>query len=132
MSGLQWVRLDVNQHSNDKIVALLNHPQGARAFTLYTLALGWSGGHSTDGRIPPHILRVLVPWANPKRLASVLVEQGLWIDHLDGGYVICNWAERQEMGVITAAKKKARSVAAVKANCTRHHGPNCGCWKESA
>jgi hypothetical protein len=130
--SLNWVRLDSNQHSNDKIVALLEHPQGARAFTLYTLALGWSGGHATDGHIPPHILRVLVPWPQPKRLAAVLVEHELWAEHLAGGWCIRNFAERQELSVVAAAKKAAKTTSARKANCVRHHGPECHCWKEAA
>src|SRR5437868_7186513 len=52
--SLPWVRLDSNIASHDKILALLSDPSPKRwqAAASYMFALGWSGDHGTDGRIP--------------------------------------------------------------------------------
>lgn len=127
---LTWARLDVNIHSNDKIVALLDRKDGAKAFTLYVTAMGWSVGQGTDGLIPGHILRVLVPWP-AKPLALALVEERLW-EYAEGGHRIVNFHDRQELALVAEQKAAARRVASLKANCQRHHGADCGCWREAS
>ena len=51
--GLPWVRLDANIATHDKILNLLSDPSKHKwqAIASYMFALGWSGGHGTDGEI---------------------------------------------------------------------------------
>lgn len=123
--GLPWVRLDSDIANHDKIVQLLDHRDGHKAFTLYICALGWSGGAGTDGHIPRHMLTRLY---GQKRLAELLVDTRLW-EYAEDGWTIRNWAQRQELAAVSEGKKAAARLGARKANCRRHHGPECGCWE---
>ena len=123
--GLPWVRLDANIGTNRKIVRLLSLRDGAKAFTLYITALGWSGGHGTDGTVPCYILPML---HGNGRLASLLVECELW-DHDDDGYHVRNYADRQELAAITEAKQQGKR----RAICLRwmREGKPCSCGEHS-
>lgn len=126
--GLPWVRLDSNIGTHDKTLELLDHKDGARAFTLYVCALGWAGGHGTDGLIRKHALRALAPSLRaPEKLARLLVDVGLW-DYAEGGWLIRNYLERQQSSFVTESVSAQKAAAARKANCIRWHGPDCGCW----
>jgi hypothetical protein len=122
--SLPWVRLDSNIASHDKVVALLGKKDGARAFTLYVCGLGHSGGQGTDGRISKTILPFI---HGTPRLAQMLVEEQLWTP-AEGGWVIRNWEQRQELAIVRDMRSRGRKTASAKANCFRHHGPDCGCW----
>ena len=125
--SLNWCRIDANIATNDKILALLERGNvGHRAFTLYVCAIGWSVGQATDGYIPKHVLRVV---HGTKALADVLVEERLW-EYAVQGYQIRNFAERQELAVVTAVREKQNQVRGIKGMCSRHHGPNCQCWRD--
>lgn len=126
--ALPWVRLDSNIASHDKILALLAQRDGAKAFVLYVCGLGYAGGHGTDGRIPRYALPVL---HGTERLARMLIDHQLWQYDEKGEYQIHNWDTRQELVAITAGKRMAQSVGGKKAMCHRHHGPDCGCWREA-
>jgi hypothetical protein len=121
---LPWVRLDSNIGTHDKILSLLCERDGAKAFVLYISALGYSGGHGTDGHIPTYALRTN---HGTPRLAGLLVKHRLWEENGEG-YVIPKWAERQELTFTTDAKSRA----ARKAACGRWHDEGCMCWKEEA
>ena len=123
--SLPWVRLDANIASHDKITSLLARRDGHRAFTLYICALGWAGGHGTDGAIPRHILPMI---HGSERLAGLLVDEHLWITTPDG-WDIHNYTSRQELAVITEGKRATQRASARRTNCLRYHGPDCGCWK---
>jgi hypothetical protein len=127
--SLPWVRLDANIASHDKITGLLAERDGHRAFTLYVCALGWAGGHGTDGHIPRHILPMI---HGTERLARLLVDHRLWRHHDGGGWTIHNYSTRQELAVITEGKRASQRAAARRTNCTRYHGPDCGCWREAS
>lgn len=129
--ALPWIRLDSSIASHDKILALLSDPSPKKwqAVSSYMFALGWSGEHGTDGRIPTSALPFIHGTAQTARL---LVKYGLWIELDAGNYAIRNYAERQQLTVVTEAKRTAASIAGRKAACVRHHGPDCGCWKDSA
>jgi hypothetical protein len=131
MSGLPWVRLDANIGTHDKLAPLQLTPDGRSAFVLYVCALGWAGGHGTDGHIPKHVLSFVAPGL-PKRpkLAQLLVEAGLW-EYVEGGWSIVNYLERQQSSIVTEAIGQQRSAASAKGNCRRWHGPDCGCWMGS-
>lgn len=127
---LPWVRLDANIASHDKVLNLLSDPSAKKwqAFTLYTCALGWSGGQGTDGKIPSTAL----PFVHgTPATARLLVKHKLWTETV-AGYEIVNYSTRQQTSAITEAKRHAQSEGARKANCTRHHGKDCGCWKAAS
>ena len=130
MSGLPWVRLDTGIASHDKTLALLNDPSPKRwqALTSYMFGLGWSGEHGTDGHVPVTALPFI---HGTKVTAGLLVKYELWTA-VEGGYRIRNFAVRQELAVVTAAKKEAQRVGALKANCNRWHGEKCSCWQDRA
>lgn len=121
--SLPWVRLDSHIASHDKILNLLadTSPKRWQAAFSYVCALGWSGDQGTDGRIPRNALPFI--WGTPQT-ARLLVTYRLWKEST-AGWEIVNYAERQELSVITAGKREARRVAAEKANCSRWHGPDC-------
>jgi hypothetical protein len=128
--GLPWVRLDSNIASHDKILNLLSDtsPKKWQASTSYMFALGWSGEHGTDGHIPTAAL----PFIHGTPVtARLLVVYRLWTEASIGGWHIRNFDVRQELQVVTAAKKAAQSAGAIKGNCIRHHGKDCGCWRDS-
>lgn len=123
--SLPWFRMDSNVASHDKILALLSDPSPKRwqAFASWVCASGWSVGHATDGRIPT----VALPFVHgTPATARLLVKYRLW-DEAATGWQIVNFAERQQLDVVTAGKNAARRAASEKANCTRHHPP--GCWQ---
>lgn len=126
--SLPWVRLDSNIASHDKIVELLSKRDGARAFTLYVCGLGYAGGHATDGAIP----KAALPFIHgTERLAIMLVDHRLW-EYTEGGWVIRNWDQRQELAVIAEMKRAGRKAAGAKGACKKWHGPDCECWKTAA
>jgi hypothetical protein len=127
--SLPWVRLDANIASHDKMLDLLGRPRGKEAAAVYCFALGWSGGHGTDGHIPAAALPLL---HGTKAHANALVQANLWeLDPAGNGWWIRNYATRQQLGVVTEAKRDAQRAAASKTNCIRWHGPDCGCWKST-
>lgn len=124
--ALPWVRLDVNIGSHDKVLSLLADPSPKRwqAYASYMTALAWSGGHGTDGRIPAAALPFVHGTATTARL---LVTHRLWAERV-GAWQIVNYESRQELQVITEAKRAAQSAGGRKARCRANHGPDCGCW----
>lgn len=130
---LPWVRLDSNINSHPKTLDLLSRKDGHRAFTLFVCALGYAGGHGTDGQIPFAALPML---HGTRKLGDLLVEVGLW-EPTQAGWAIHNYAQRQQLEIVALAKQESRRLGAAKANCARWHGPDCwkppaGCSKESA
>lgn len=126
--SLPWVRLDTGIASHDKILALLSDPSSKRwqaAFS-FTCAIGWSGDHGTDGLISTAAL----PFVHGTPATARLLEKyRLWLP-AEGGWSMPNYAERQELAVVTAMKKATKKAAAAKGNCVRWHGPECGCWRQ--
>lgn len=125
--SLPWVRLETDIASHDKILRLLGQRGGKAAAAVYMFGLGWSGGQGTDG----HILKVALPMIHGTTAdAALLVRCGLWDLHPDGdGWLIRNYATRQELTLVSAVKRQAQSLAAARTNCIRWHGPECGCWQ---
>jgi len=130
MSGLPWVRLDSSMPSHDKVLALLADPSPKRwqAMASIPFAICWSGEHGTDGFLPTTVL----PFIHAtKATAALCVKYGFWTP-VENGWRIHNFAQRQELAVVTAAKKEAQRIGALKANCNRWHPPGCECWKDRA
>ena len=128
--GLPWVRLDSNIASHDKILALLSDPSPKKwqAWANYMASFAWSGGQGTDGRIPKYALASI--HATPTT-ARLLEKYGLW-DEAPGGWQIRNFAIRQPSTAATESAREAKQRASIKGNCVRHHGPDCGCWREAS
>lgn len=132
--ALPWVRLDANIASHDKILDLLADPSPKRhqAAMSYMFSIAWSGGHGTDGRIPNTALPFVHGTSNT---ASLLCKYRLW-EARTADWLIVNYAERQELDIVTASKQEARRIASEKANCSRWHGKGCwtskGCSREVA
>jgi hypothetical protein len=129
-AGLPWVRMDVGLPSHPKMLALLSDPSPKRwqAAASVQFAIEWAGGQGTDGLIPTTALPFI---HGTKATAELLVKHGFW-RVVDGGWRIHNFEVRQELAVVTAAKKEAQRVGALKANCNRWHGPSCTCWQDRA
>lgn len=127
--ALPWARLDVNIASHDKVVNLLSGDAQAalrwQAVASYMFAIGYSVGHGTNGHIP----KAALPFVHgTARTARLLVMYDLWIESTSG-WQIKNFAEYQELDVISEAKRAARTASARKAACAKWHGKDCGCWK---
>lgn len=127
MTGLQWVRLDTNCFTHDKVALLTQQRDGYRAWTVYTFSLAYSGGHATDGFIPRHILPML---HGTEKIAMQLVEARLW-EYAEGGWQIHNWDERQELSMVTEMKRASARRGGRKRACQRYHPPGCTCWNDS-
>ncbi len=127
---LPWVRLDSNVGQHDKILALKHDPSPRRwqAMASYFVSLAWSGGQGTDGFIPAYALESV--HATPQT-ARILVKYRLWTEGI-AGYQIVNFEERQELAIVTEAKRAAQSLGGKKARCRSNHGPSCGCWQDAS
>lgn len=124
--ALPWVRLDTNIGTHDKILELLEHRDGPKAFVLYISAMGWSGGAGQDGRIPAHALGIN---HGNRKLADLLVDVRLW-EHIEGGgYRFPTWDRRQEPAIAREVRATLKAMGGRKGNCVRWHGPDCGCWQ---
>lgn len=124
--SLPWVRLDTNIFTHDKVLLLLSQRDGWRAYGVYTFSLAYAGGHATDGFIPRHVMPTI---NGTEKVARMLVEADLW-QYAEGGYQVKNWDERQELAVITEAKRQASRLGGRKRSCQRYHGPDCKCWTD--
>lgn len=122
--SLPWVRIDTGLAQHPKMLDLLNdpHPQRWRAGLVYVFGIGWSAMGGTDGHIPVNAL----PAVHATRTtADLLTHYRLWEPTLNG-WAIHNYAIRQELTVISEAKRMMRVQAAERAACARWHGP--ACW----
>lgn len=127
--SLPWFRVDSHIGSHDKILTLLSM-DGAKpadrwqaAFS-YICALGWAVDHGTDGIIP----KIALPFVHgTPTTARLLVIARLW-EESPTGWQIRNFADRQELAVVTEMKAEAYRARAEKANCARWHGP--ACWEQ--
>jgi hypothetical protein len=124
--ALPWVRLDSNIATHDKVLDLLSRPNGHKAFVLWTCALGWSGGQATDGIVPRSALPIN---HGTSKLADLLVDVRLWEHAENGAYRIRNWDRRQETAIAREGREAMKRMSSRKANCTRWHGTDCGCWR---
>lgn len=126
--SLPWVRLDSNVGTHDKILALKHDPSPKKwqAMSSYFVALAWSGGQGTDGKVHTYALDAVMGTTVTARL---LVKYNLWRESAVG-WEIVNYANRQELNIVAEAKRAAQSAGGRKARCRENHGPDCGCWME--
>lgn len=125
--ALPWVRLDANVGTHDKILGLIADPSPKKwqALSSYFIALAWSGGQGTDGKVPSYALQSV---QGTTATARLLVKYDLWLEGT-ACWLIKNFDQRQELDVVAEAKRSARILSARKAACIRHHGADCHCWK---
>lgn len=129
--ALPWVRLDSNIASHDKIVALLDEKPEALAYRAafsYVCALGYAGGHGTDGLIAFGALPFI---HGTRKTAELLVIHHLWRPE-PLGWSIPKFNDRQPSAAVTRAVKNAQRAGAKRANCKRWHGAACRCWEATA
>lgn len=124
--GLEWVRMDTNIGTHDKMIDLLSRPNGHKAFVLYICAMGWAGGQQTDGLVPAGALTIN---HGSRKLADLLVDCRLWVHADNGAYRFPTWERRQEPAIVREVKKTMQQQAAKRTNCIRWHGKDCGCWQ---
>lgn len=126
---LPWVRLDSNVGTHDKILALKADPSIKKwqAMASYFVALAWSGGQGTDGKVPSFALESVM---GTPQTARLLVKYRLWSE-ATSGWEIVNYANRQELNIVAEAKRAAQAAGGRKARCVQNHGPDCGCWKDA-
>lgn len=126
--ALPWVRLDANIATHDKILGLLNEKPATVAYQAafsYVCALGYAGGHGTDGLISFGTL----PFVHgTRKTAELLVQHFLW-EPDPQGWRIHNFETRQQSAATSQAIKNAQRAGAKRANCTRWHTPGCKCWE---
>lgn len=116
MTGLRWVRLDVNFPTNQKILDL-THAGHHRAGFVYVCGFAYAGGQGTDGWIPASAL----PLIHGRKVdAEHLVAAGLWIPR-PGGWDIHDWCEYQPSSAETEARtQRARAAALTRWDATRN------------
>lgn len=89
---MPWARIDDGFDDHPKVLALLEHDDGATAIGLWTLCLTWAQGTRQNGRprgfVPRSIAERFVG-DSATRGADALVRVGLWSLH-DDGWVICD------------------------------------------
>lgn len=122
--GLPWVRTDSNLYSSDKLLLLHTKRDGYRAALVYVYSICYSGGHSTDGYIASHVVHAI---QGTDKTTELLTECGLWTV-AEGGWMIHNYDQRQELSTTTKIKQDRRSSAGRKSQCLQRHGVECGCW----
>lgn len=110
--GLPWIRMDTNVAANDKIADLVDQygVKGKAAGFVYLCALGYCGGHETDGLIKKSSLKFIHGTVGD---AAILVEAGLWLP-TEGGWQIKNWGTRQVVGAEQQVISTLRSEAGKK------------------
>jgi hypothetical protein len=125
-----WFPVDDTFHSHPKRLAT-----SAAALGLWVVAGSWSNAHLTDGRVPDHVLPLLLPDA--VTLAEELVQTGLW-RRARGGYVFKDWldwgskhsaaevreirrkrAEAGRKGGVASGKTRSKPEATSEANASR-------------
>ena len=128
--GLPWARLDSNIASHDKILALLSDPSPKKwqALASYMCSFAWSTGQGTDGLIPRFALPAI---HGTTATARLLEKYHMWVE-APTGWAIVNFHQRQSLSAAADSAREAKRLGAAKGNCIRHHGPDCGCWKEAS
>lgn len=127
MAGLPWIRFDTTLPDHPKILALLDMKDGHRSAFVFCCALAYAGRHGTDGYIPAAALSRI---NGRKSDAASLVSVGL-LDPEEGGggWFLHDYADYQQTTEVTEEIREKRRRASLKANCVRHHGDSCGCWR---
>lgn len=100
---MTWFKVDDKLHSHPKTTGA-----SLAALGLWTVAGSWCGDHTTDGRVPLHMVPLLSRGA--VELADELVDVGLWVRVKDG-YKFHDWLAYQPSSKDVAKLREARAAA---------------------
>lgn len=116
-TGLPWVRMDTDTHENPKILDFIEeHGQRAlAAIAVWKFAIGYAGGHGTDGEITRAALRQV--HGTPAH-ARLLVEAGFF-DVTEKGWQISGYEVHQPSRAITEQLREQLSEAGKKGAAAR-------------
>lgn len=116
-TGLPWVRMDTDTHENPKILDFIEeHGQRAlAAIAVWKFAIGYAGGHGTDGEITRAALRQVHGTPTHARL---LVEAGFF-DVTEKGWQISGYEVHQPSRAITEQLREQLSEAGKKGAAAR-------------
>jgi hypothetical protein len=112
-----WARIDDAFDDHPKVLALLEHDDGAAAIGLWTLCLAWANRNTrrkgkTPGRLPASLpRRYLGPPG--KQVAELLTKVGLW-DAVEDGWQIHDFDEYLPTEQTKAARSEAGKRGAAK------------------
>jgi hypothetical protein len=113
-----WARIDDGFDDHPKVLALLDHDDGAAAIGLWTLCLAWAHRNTrkkdkTPGLIPAGLPRRYL--GQPGRdAAGLLVQTGLWEAAEDGGWYIHDFGNYLPTAETSAARAEAGKRGAEK------------------
>lgn len=93
-----WAKVDDQWWMHPKVMGLSLQARG-----LWVTALSWSGARR-DPHVPPSFVAMVCAGQDPETLTDELTGVGLWHKDADGGWVIHDWDEYQEM---TTSEKRA-------------------------
>lgn len=109
---MPWARIDDGFDDHPKVLALLEHDDGATALGLWTLCFTWANRNTRKkGKVPGHL-----PASLPRRYlgvlgrdaAKLLVDVGLWDPDLDeGGWRIHDFAQHLPTAETSSARAEA-------------------------
>lgn len=116
-TGLPWVRMDTDTHENPKILDFIDeHGQRAlAAIAVWKFAIGYAGGHGTDGEITRAALKQV--HGTPAH-ARLLVEAGFF-DITEKGWQISGYENHQPSRAITEQLREQLSEAGKKGAAAR-------------
>lgn len=103
---MTWVRLDDGAPLHPKLLAV-----GPEAAWLWVAGLAYANRHTTNGTIPPQALPALYPsdqWPRARlaKLATALVEAGLWTAREGGGWEVHDYAQYQAEAMRDAVEER--------------------------
>lgn len=122
---MAWARIDDAFDDHPKVLALLDHDEGAAAIGLWTLCLTWAHRNTrrkgkTPGRLPGSLPRRYLG-IQGKQMADLLVQVGLW-EVTEDGWAIHDFDEY----LPTEQTKAARSEAGKRGAAKRWAGKQAG------
>lgn len=124
---MPWVKFSDDWYDDPKIIAA-----GDTAALLWVKAVSWSARNLTDGLIPAELLPRLLTSPDTPTIASRLIDLGLFVEDISGGYQIANFLEYQKSRaeVMEArekeAERKRNARASTSGNRPSGRGPDSG------
>jgi len=111
-----YIQLDVDYFDDDKVIAV-----GPLSETLFVRSMAFAKRNLTDGVLKSSQLVVIARGLkNPNRLATKLVEVGLWTE-IDGGWLITSYLKRNKSAAEINLVRARRQAASIEANHRRWH-----------
>lgn len=117
---MSWFLVDDKFHGHDKVLALLELPDGLQAIGLWTLCGSWSRDHKRAGFVPDAVVHAMAgkcprtsmdgpgrvrTASDASELAGVLVSKELWT-RVEGGYQFHDWDDIYKLEDKDAQRKR--------------------------